>query len=92
MISYEIISGYNNIKEGIKCMICSYYYFKDNFNYQPYVCNKCHDFSLTVMDVSDFFILNIKGNDYRVYITNIDKKEAVIIFKKSNLDNKGVLQ
>ena len=27
-----------------------------------------------------------------MYITNIDKKEAVIIFKKSNLDNKGVLQ
>ena len=91
MISYEIISGYNNKKEGIKCMICNYYYFKDSFYYQPYVCDKCHDFSLTVMDLSDFFILNIKGNNYRVYISNIDKKEAIIIFKKSNLDNKGVL-
>ena len=91
MISYEIISGYDNIKEGIKCMICSHYYFKDSFNYQPYVCDKCHDFSLTVIDLSDFFILNIKGNDYRVYITNIDKKQAIIIFKKSNLDNKGIL-
>ena len=49
------------IKEGVKCMICNHYYFKDNFNYQPYVCNKCHDFSMTVMDLSDFFILNIKG-------------------------------
>ena len=91
MISYEIISGYNNIKEGIKCMIRNHYYFKDSFNYQPYVCDKCHDFSLTVIDLSDFFILNIKGNDYRVYITNIDKKQAIIIFKKSNLDNKGIL-
>ena len=26
-----------------------------------------------------------------MYIINIDKKEAMIIFKKSNLDNKGVL-
>ena len=92
MVSYEKINGYNNKKEGMKCMICNYYYFKDSFNYQPYVRNKCHDFSLNVMDLSDFFILNIKGNNYRVYITSIHKKEAIIIFKKSNLDHKGVLK
>ena len=74
-------------------MICNHYYFTDNFDYQPHVCNKCHDFSMTVMDlIVFFFILNIKNNDYRVYISNIDKKEAMIIFKKSNLDDKGVLQ
>ena len=91
MISYEKITGYNNKKEAVKCMICNHYYFKDKFNYQPYVCNECHDFSMTVMDLSDFFILTIKGNDYRVYVSNIDKKEALIIFKKSNLDDKEVL-
>ena len=83
MISYEKIREYNNKKEGIECMICNHYYFKDSFNYQPYVCDKCHDFSLTIMDLSDFFILNIKGS--------IDKKEPIIIFKNSNLVNKGVL-
>ena len=91
MISYEKIDGYNNKKEGIKCMICNYYYFKDNFDYQPYVCNKFHDFSMTVMNLSDFYVLNIKNNDYWVYISGIDKKEATIIFKKSNLNDKGVL-
>ena len=91
MISYEKIDGYNNKKEGVKCMICHHYHFKDNFNYQRYVCNKCHDFSMTVMDLSDFFILNVKNNDYRVHFSNINKKEATIIFKKSNLDDKGVL-
>ena len=60
--------------------------------YQPYVCNECHDFSMTVMDLSNFFILTTKGVDYRVYISGIGKKEAMIIFKKSNLDDKGVLQ
>ena len=45
---------------------------------------------MTVMNLSDFFILNIKNNDYRKYIRNIDKKEAIVIFKKSNLDDKGV--
>ena len=62
-------------------MVCNLYYFEDNFDYQPYVYNKCHDFSMAVMDLSDFFILKIKGNDYRVYISNIDKKEAMITFK-----------
>ena len=90
MISYEKISGYNKNKEGEKCMVCNHYYFKDKFDYQPYVCNECHDFSMTVMDLSNFLILNIKDNDYRVYISNIDKKEAMIISKKSVLDDKGV--
>ena len=91
MISYEKISGYNKNKEGVKCMICNHYYFKDNFDYQPHVCNKCHDFSMAVMDLSDFYVLNIKNNDYRVYISGIDKKEAIIILKKSDLDDKGTL-
>ena len=91
MKSYEKITGYNNKKEVVKCMICNHYYFKDNLNYEPYVCNKFHDFSMTVMYLSDFFILNIKNNDYRVYISNTDKKEAITIFKTSNLDDKGVL-
>ena len=82
-ISYEKVDGYNNKKEGVKCMICNQYYFKDNFNYQPYVCNKCHDFSMTVMDLIDFFILNIKNNDYIVYISNIDKKRSYNYFKKN---------
>ena len=84
MISYEKITGYNKNKEGIKCMICNHYYFKDKFNCQPYVCNKCNDFSINVMDLNDFFILNVKGVDYRVCISGLDKKEAIIILKNSN--------
>ena len=91
MLSDEKIDGYNKNKEGVKCMVCNHYYFKNNFNYQLYVCNKCHNFSMTIVDLSDIFIINIKNNYYRVHISNIDKKEAMIIFKKSNLDDKGVL-
>ena len=91
MISYENISGYNSDKKGGRCMICNYCYFKDNFDYQPYVCNECRDFFTTVMDLIDFLILSIKGNDYRVCISGIDKKEAIIILKSSNLNDKGVL-
>ena len=29
----------------------NYYYFKDiEFKYQPYVCNRCHGFSVTVQN------------------------------------------
>ena len=79
MISYEKIVGYNKNKEGVKCMVCNHYYFKYKFDYQTYVCNDCHDFSMTVVDLSDFYVLTIKSFDYRVYIYGIDKKEAIII-------------
>ena len=91
MISYEKIIGYNTSKEGVKCMVCNHYYFLKKFDYQPYVCNECHDFSMTVMNLSDFFLLTIKGVDYRVYISNINKKEAVNILNIFLLDDKGVL-
>ena len=88
MISYERIQSSGS---SVKCVICHYSYFSDGFKYQPYVCNNFYDFSMTVMNLSDFFILDIKGADYRVYISNIDKKEAVNILNNSELCNKGVL-
>ena len=91
MISFERIKEYNTNKEGVKCMVCNYYYFKDKLDYQPYVYNDCHDFSMTVMDLINFLVLKIKDADYRVYISNIDKREAIIILKNSNLNDKGVL-
>ena len=72
-------------------MICNYSYSSDGFKYQPYVSNECHDFSMAVMNLSDFFILNIKGVDYRLYISGIDKKDAINILNNSVLGNKGVL-
>ena len=96
MISYERIDkskfiDFNKGENSIKCMICHYCYFKDRFKYQPYVCNACHDFSMTVQNLSDFFVLTIKNVDYRVYITGIDKKSYCFYFKKFDINNKGVL-
>ena len=85
MISYEKSTGYNKNKEGVNCMVCNHYYFKDKFDYQPYVFNDCHDSSMTVMDLSDFFVLNIKSVDYRVYISGFDKKRSNDYFKKISI-------
>ena len=85
MISYERNGGsdgndLNQTGESIKCMICGYYYFK--MDYQPYVCNACHDFSINVMNLGDFFIVTIVDVDYRLYITGMDKKSCNFYLKK----------
>ena len=59
MISYERIDksegiDFNKGENSVKCIICNNYYFKDiGFKYQSYVCNGCHDFSMTVQNLSD---------------------------------------
>ena len=93
MITYERIDCSEGIdtdksEESMKCMVCNYFYFKDGFKYQPRVCNGCHDFSMKVMELSDFFVLNVGGNDYRVYIANIDKEEAVKMLNNGDLGKK----
>ena len=73
-------------------MICHNWYFKNiGYKYQPYVCNKCHDLSMIVYDLSDFMILNIKDVDYRCYIFNMSKNDAITLLNNSVLNNKGVL-
>ena len=90
-LSYERIDKSERVnfkKEESECMICHYWYFSDRFKYQPYVCNRCHDFSMTVQNLSDFFIVAV---DYRVYIANADKNDAINIVNSFILSDKGVL-
>ena len=74
-------------------MICHYWYFSDGFKYQPYVCNRCHDFStkVSVQNLNDFFIVTIKNIDYRVYIAGVDKKAAIHLLNNYILSDKGVI-
>ena len=70
-------------KEGKEMgFICLNWFKLKTIKYQPYVCNGCHDLSLKIMELSDFFIFNVGGNDYRVYIANIDKKRSSKYFKQ----------
>ena len=74
------------------CMICHYWYFKNiGYKYEPHVFNGCHDLSVMVFDLNDFMILNIKGIDYRCYVFNMSKSDAINLLNNSLLDNKGVL-
>ena len=46
---------------------------------------------MMVYDLNDFMILNIKDIDYRCYVFNMSKNDAITLLNNSVLDNKGVL-
>ena len=97
MLQYERIDisegiDFDKSDKSVECMICHYWYFKDiGFKYQPCVCNKCHDLSKVVQDLKYLMILKVKGVDYRCYVFNMSKKEAIKLLNNSKLANKGVL-
>ena len=71
------------------CNICHYWYFLDkNFNYDPYLCNGCHDLKQKVMSFKNVGIVSIKGNYYRIYVSYISKNDAIALITNSNLKEK----
>ena len=73
MLEYDRI----DISEGIdidktneskEYNICHYWYFLDkNLNYEPYICNGCHDLMQKAMSFKNVAIVSVKGNDYRIH-------------------------
>ena len=46
------------------CNFCHYWYFLDkNSNYEPHLCNGCHDLMQKAMSFNDVAIVYIKGSD-----------------------------
>ena len=94
MLEYDRI----DISEGIninktnaskECDICHYWYFLDKaFNYQPYLCNGCHDLRQKPMNFNDAAIVSIKGNDYRIHFWYMSKDDAISINNNSSLNEK----
>ena len=45
--------------------ICHYWYFLDkNFNYEAYICNRCHYLMQKAVNFNDVAIASVKGSDY----------------------------
>ena len=96
MLEYDII----DISEGIdinktnaskECDIFHYWYFLDkNFNYEPYLCNGCHDL-MQGMNFNDVAIASIKGNDYRFHFLYMSKYDAIDIMNKFSLSKKRII-
>ena len=98
MLEYDRI----NISEGIdvnespnfrECSQCSFHYFIDqNFNYQEYFWDGCHDMSMKAMSMKNLVIIYSKENACRVNFAFMTINEATNSINNSTLISKrGVL-
>ena len=98
MLEYERI----NVLEGIdvnksrdkpkECDLCHYWYFIDkNFNYEPYLCNGCHDLMMKAVSFNDVAVVSVTGSDYRIHFCFMSKNDAINLLNNSVLSNKGLL-
>ena len=65
------------------------YFLDKNFNYDPYLCNGCHD--LMQKALKKVAIVSIIGNDYRIHFSYISKYDAITLMTNSNLNDKNVV-
>ena len=97
MLEYEKIDvsagiDVNRSSKTKKCDICHYWYFLDkNFDYEPYLCNGCHDLMQKAINFNDVAAVSIKRSDYRIHFWYMSKNNAINLLNNSVLDNKGVL-
>ena len=96
MLEYEridISEGVNKTKLSKECDICHYWYFKDiGFEYEPYLCNACHDLMQKAMSFNNIAIVYVEGNAYRINFWYMSKDDVINIMNGSNLvDKRGVL-
>ena len=83
MLEYERI----DVSEGIdvnksdkskESDLCHYWYFLDkNFNYEPYLCNGCHDLMQKTVSFNNFAVVFAKGSNYRIHFYFISKNDAI---------------
>ena len=77
------INKTNASKEGD---IWHYWYFlNENFNYEPYLCNGCHDLMEKAINFNDVAIVSVKGSYYRIHFWYTSKDDAINIMKSSDL-------
>ena len=91
----DISEGIDTNKTSVsqKCNICHYWHFLDkNFNYDPYLCNGCHDLMQKAMSFKNIAIVSIKENDYRIHFCCMSKNDAIVLMTNSTLkDKNGIL-
>ena len=69
--------------------ICHYWYFlNNNFSYEPYLCNGCHNLMQKALNFNDIAIVSIKGNDYRIHFWYMSKNDTTNLINNSSLNEK----
>ena len=74
-----------------ECMICHYWFFNHGFKFKNYLYNGCHDLTMLSVNISDIAIITVKNVDYRCFIHNISRSDAINLLKNSVLEDRGYL-
>ena len=75
-----------------ECDLCHYWYFVDkNFNYEPYLCNGCHDMMMKTVSFNNVTVVSVKENAYRIQFCFMSKNNEINLLNNSVLSNKGGL-
>ena len=53
-----------------------------NFNYEPYLCNGCHDFMQKAMNFDDAAFVPAERSDYGIHLWNMSKDDGINIWEK----------
>ena len=95
MLEYDRIdisegTDINKTNASKKCDICHYWYFLDKkFNYQPHLCNGCHDLMQKAINFNDVAIVSIKGYYCGIHFWYMSKDDAINIMKNSDSKKVG---
>ena len=91
MLVYEQI----DVSDGVdinKCMFCHYWYFLDKgFTYGPYLSDGCYNIMEKSIDLKNIAIVHIKKSAYRIYFSDMTKREVKKLMTNSNLTDKKVI-
>ena len=68
------LTDFAKSKSNKECMICHYFFLNHGFNFQDYVCNRCHDLPRLNVNIRDIAIIDIAK---RCIIHNISKSGAI---------------
>ena len=72
-----------------KCDISNHWYFLDKeYQFEPYLCNVCHDLMQETMNFNDIVFASVKGIDYRIHFGYMSKDDAISIMKNVDLNGK----
>ena len=95
MLVYEQIdvSDGVDISNSKESMLCHYwYYLGKDFTYWPYLCDGCYNIMQKSIDLRNIAIVHVKKSAYRIYFSDMTKREGKKLMANSHLiDKKGIL-
>ena len=96
MVQYEKITDYEGIDHNKNSNtarffdVCKFlFFFVNNFSYEDYACNECHNLLMTAFSLHNNAVLNVGNVFYRCNLMGISKGEGLKRLNNANKMGKG---